>query len=124
MSASDTDIESTTVAAVLSIEEYKHLWVTCEEEKTEPRKILAAIGKKQRPATKAIRAYMEENEIQKLDCCSGWHMTCEEVEKVSFGEEVCSKYMRPDELALLKRENMKRKKSFKTLPPEKSQRTE
>ena len=117
--APDSDAENTP-----SIEEYMHSWVTYEGQKTEYKDILKTIGKSQMPATKAIRSYMEDNNIVKLDCGSGWFMTCKAAEKVSFGEDVCSQYMQPEELALLKRENTKRKVSYKIVHPKKRKKSQ
>jgi len=103
----------------LSIEEYKQLWVKCEEQKLEPKTLLKHIGKEQRPATKAIRTFMEENSIASLECGSGWVLTYEDVERVVFSEDVCSPYMDAVELARMKREQTKRSASFKTRPPPK-----
>ena len=118
----------TTIAAdeegsELSIDDYKSLWVDCEEKKMEPRLVLKSIAKEQRAATKALRSYMEENLLTSLDCGQGWHITCEETEKITFSEDICSPYMEPVELARLKREQTKRKSSFKILPPPKKPRT-
>jgi hypothetical protein len=110
---------------VLSIEEYKQQWVACEEKKIEPRQVLKQIGKTQRPATKAIRLFMDEHQLTSLDCGGGWFITCEEVEKVSFSEDICSSYMEPVALERLKKEQVKRRSTFKTLPPPaKNQRLE
>ena len=111
-------------SSVLSIDEYKELWVRCEEDKREPRLALKLIGKTQGPARKAIRLYMEENQIANLDCGSGWCMTLEEKEKVSFSEDICGPYMEPAELARLKQEQKKRCAVFKTLAPTKKQCTD
>jgi hypothetical protein len=111
-------------SSVLSIEDYKQLWVECEENKTEPRLALKLIGKTQGPARKAIRLYMEENQITNLDCGSGWFMTLEETEKVSFSEDICGPYMEPAQMARLKQEQKKRCSVFKTLAPPKKQRTD
>lgn len=105
-----------------SIDEYKQLWVTCEEQKLEPRLALKQISKTQCPATKAIRAFMEENNITSLECGSGWVLTCEDVERVAYSEDVCRPYMDAGELARMKREQTKRSSSFKTRPPPKRQR--
>ena len=108
----------------MSIEEHKSAWVSCEEEKTIPRQSLKDIGKRQRPSTKAMKEFMEHNDLESLDCGSGWVMTCEEVEKVTFSEDVCSSYMAVGELERLKKEQTKCRAIFKTLPPPKRQRSE
>ena len=118
MSSNDADD-----SPILSIDEYKQLWVECEEKKLEPRLALKLIGKTQGPARKAIRLYMEEHQITNLDCGSGWFMTLEETEKVTFSEDICGPYMEPAELARLKQEQKKRCSRFKILPPPKRQRT-
>jgi hypothetical protein len=108
----------------MSIEEYKALWIQCEEEKMGPRQAMKQIAKTQRPATKFIREYMVENHLTDFDCGSGWAITCEEVEKVGFSEDICSPYMATDELARLKREQTKQRQTYKTIPPTKRQRTD
>jgi hypothetical protein len=111
-------------SSVLSIDDYKQLWVECEEKKNEPRLALKLIGKTQGPARKAIRLHMEENQITNLDCGSGWCMTLEETEKVSFSEDICGPYMEPAQMERLKQEQKKRCSVFKTLAPPKKQRTD
>jgi hypothetical protein len=118
---SNDDTDQTTL---MSIEEHKRIWVECEEEKLQPRLVLKHIGKKQRASTKFIREYMEENHIARFECGMGWIQTCEEVEKVTFSEDVCSSYMEAETLERLKKEQTTRRPSFKTLPPPKRQRTE
>jgi hypothetical protein len=110
--------------AVMSIEDHKAAWVACEEEKDVPRQSLKEIGKRQRPSTKAMKEYMESNGLESLECGSGWTMTCEEVEKVTFSEDVCSSYMATEELDRLKKEQTKCRAVFKTLPPTKRPRVD
>jgi hypothetical protein len=121
MTSIDNNDEDSTI---LSIDDHKLTWVRCEQEKLEPRLALSRIGKEQGPARKAIRLYMEENQITKFDCGSGWYLTLEETEKVTFSEDVCGPYMQPTELARLKQEQRKRCASFKTVAPPKKQRVE
>jgi hypothetical protein len=103
----------------LTLTDHKMLWVTCEESKVAPRTQLKEISKKQRPSTKALQKYMEEQEIDRLDCGGGWFMTYESVEKVTFNEDVCGTYMDAVQLERLKTEQKKRKCTFKTIPPAK-----
>jgi uncharacterized ferredoxin-like protein len=120
-SVDDIEITSSVDDIAITIEEHKQLWVECEEKKIEPRLVLKDIAKTQRPATKAIREYMKENQITNLNCGNDWFITCEEVQKVSYSEDICGPYMTPDELDRLKRDNLNVKNSFKTLPPLKRQ---
>jgi hypothetical protein len=107
---------------ILSIDDHKMTWITCEESKVAPKTQLKEIGKKQRASTKALRIFMEENELDRLDCGAGWFMTHESVEKVTFSEDVCGSYMDATVLERLKQEQKKRKSSFKTVPPAKKPR--
>jgi hypothetical protein len=108
----------------VSISEHKLVWMTCEEAKVAPRTQLKEIAKKQRNATKALKALMEEKELDHLDCGGGWSMTYESVEKVTYNEDVCGPYMDAPTLERLKQEQKKRKTTFKTIPPAKRQRDE
>jgi hypothetical protein len=108
----------------MSIDDHKLLWMTCEESKAAPRTQLKEIAKKQRGATKALRTYMEDNELDRLDCGGGWFMTYESVEKVTYTEDVCGPYMDALALERLKQEQKKRKSTFKTIPPAKRPRDE
>ena len=101
------------------IEELKIKWVELEEKKYEPKKVLRDIAKEQRPITKSIREYMVENDLDRLDCGSGWSMTIGEVEHVPFCEDVCSSYMEPEDLSRMKSEQKKRKCVFKIVRPTK-----
>jgi uncharacterized ferredoxin-like protein len=105
----------------VSIEEHKQIWVECEEKKIEPRLVLKDIAKTQRSATKAIREYMNENHITNMNCGNDWFITCEEVQKVSYSEDICGPYMTQIELERLKRDNTTLRNAFKTLPPPKRQ---
>ena len=120
-SVDDIAITSSVDDIAITIEEHKQLWVECEEKKVEPRLVLKALAKTQRPATKAIREYMKENQITNLNCGNDWFITCEEVQKVSYSEDICGPYMTADELDRLKRDNINVTNSFKTLPPLKRQ---
>ena len=117
------EIDATTIVdeVTVSIEEHKRNWVDCEEQKIEPRLVLKDIAKTQRSATKAIREYMNENHITNMNCGNDWFITCEEVQKVSYSEDICGPYMTPIELERLKREQTTCRNSFKTLPPPKRQ---
>jgi hypothetical protein len=122
--AQDVDEEAPDAsgASPTSIEDHKLVWMTCEESKSVPRTKLKEIAKKQRTSTKALRAHMEDEELDRLDCGGGWFMTHESVEKVTFTEDVCGPYMDAHTLERLKQEQKKRKSMFKTIPPAKRPR--
>jgi hypothetical protein len=109
--------EPTEKSSTLSLPEARQLWVDCEERKIAPRLALKEIGKTQRPATKVIRSHMEETQLMNFDCGNGWAVTRDEVEKVTFSEDICTPYMDPQELERLKKEQIKVRSAFKTLPP-------
>jgi hypothetical protein len=111
--------------AEMSISEHKIAWMTCEERKAAPKQELKEISKKQRASTKALRVYMEENELDSLDCGGGWSMTHESIEKVGpITADMCESYMDTSSLNRLKEENKKRKSTFKIVPPPKQVRVE
>jgi hypothetical protein len=118
------DVLDSGVDVTPSIDDHKITWITCEESKLVPKTQLKEIAKKQRASTKALRIFMEENEIERLDCGAGWFLTYESVEKVTFTEDVCGSYMDAGVLERLKQEQKKRKSSFKTIPPAKKSRSE
>ena len=107
----------------ISIDEHKQKWVECEEQKASPRQKLRKIAKEQKDHTKAIRMFMEANELSKIECGDGWSMTLEEKDQVVFSEDVVVPYMEPSSLERLKREQKKRKSTFKTVRPPKQPRS-
>ena len=117
------DTEETTGTEIpLTLDDHKLLWIAYEGAKLVPRTQLKEITKKQRPSTKVLQTSMEENGTERMHLGDGWYMTHTNVETVTYNEDVCTSYLTPDVLERLKKENTKRKNTFKTIPPTKKAR--
>jgi hypothetical protein len=108
----------------MTIEQHKALWMECEESKMAPRLVLKGIAQKQRPSTKALRAYMEDHELDVIDIGAGWSIQYECGDKVVFNEAVCESYMDSSTMERFKQEQRKRKVTFKTITPAKKARVD
>lgn len=96
------------------LQEHMRIWTECEGRKAHLRTQISTLTKEQRTSTKALRAHMEENGLDSLECGNGWVYCREDKEtnKFSFTEDDMLLYTGPDELDRIKGEKRKRRRVY------------